>query len=526
MRRTALALAVVLAAVPVSAKTLVFCAEGNPEGLNPQIVSTTTAMNAARPLFNTLVEFEPGTTRIVPGLAESWAVSEDRRDYTFKLRSGVAFHGNAAFRPTRPLNADDVLFSILRQWKPDHPYHQVSGARYDYFQDLGMPDLLQNVEKLDERTVRIRLARPDATFLGNLAMPFSVVQSAEYADVLLREGRPEQFDRDPIGTGPFAFAGFQRGVAVRYRAFSDYWRGRQPIDTLVFSITPNPAVRLTKLKAGECHIMAYPNPADLKRIAEDSALVLMGQAELNIGYLAMNTTRPPFDDLRVRRAVNMAIDKSAIIDAVYEGAGVVAKNPIPPTLWSHNDEVRDYPYDPPGARRLLAEAGFPEGFSTELWYLPVSRPYNPNGKRVAEMIQFDLAKIGVRLVLKTEDWSDYRTRLQSGETAMALYGWTGDNGDPDNFLDALLGCTSARKGGNNIAKWCQAEYDGLVSRAKQASSQAEREQLYRSAQEIAKREAPWVPLAHSVVFVAARKEVTGFRMDPLGRHLFEGVSLE
>ena len=158
--------------------------------------------------------------------------------------------------------------------------------------------------------------------------------------------------------------------------------------------------------------------------------------------------------------------------------------------------------------------------------MPVSRTYNPNGNRVAEMIQFDLAKIGIRLVLRTEDWSDYRTRLQSGETAMALYGWTGDNGDPDNFLDALLGCTSARKGGNNIAKWCQAEYDGLVSRAKQASSQAEREQLYRSAQEIAKREAPWVPLAHSIVFVAARKEVTGFRMDPLGRHLFEGVSLE
>jgi dipeptide transport system substrate-binding protein len=389
-----------------------------------------------------------------------------------------------------------------------------------------MPELLQEVEKLDERTVRIRLARPDATFLGNLAMPFSVVLSAEYAGTLLREGRPEQFDREPIGTGPFAFAAFQRGVAIRYRAFPDYWRGRQPIDTLVFSITPNPAVRLTKLKAGECHIMAYPNPADLKRIAEDPTLVLMRQAELNVGYLAMNVTRPPFDDVRVRRAVNMAIDKSAIVDAVYEGAGVVAKNPIPPTLWSHNDAVRDYPYDLAEARRLLAEAGFSEGFSTDLWYLPVSRPYNPNGKRVAEMIQIDLAKVGIRLTLKTEDWSDYRARLQAGETAMALFGWTGDNGDPDNFLDALLGCTSARKGGNNVAKWCDPEYEGLVSRAKEASNQAEREQLYRSAQEIAKREAPWVPLAHSVVFVAARKEVVGFRMDPLGRHLFEGVSLE
>jgi dipeptide transport system substrate-binding protein len=531
MRRTALAPAAVLAlcaalATPASAKTLVFCAEGNPEGLNPQIVSTTTAMNAARPLFNNLVEFEPGGATIVPGLAESWSVSEDGRDYVFRLRGGVPFHAQAGFRPTRPLNADDVLFSILRQWKPDHPYHPVSGARYDYFQDLGMPELLESVEKLDERNVRIRLTRPDAAFLANLAMPFSVILSAEYADRLMREGRPEQFDREPIGTGPFAFVGFQKDVAVRYSAFPEYWRGRQPIDTLVFSITPNPAVRLTKLKAGECHVMAYPNPADLKRIADDPALVLMRQAELNVGYLAMNTTRPPFDDVRVRRAVNMAIDKAAIVDGVYEGAAVVAKNPIPPTLWGYNDDVADYPYDPAAARRLLAEAGFPDGLSTELWYLPVSRPYNPNGKRVAEMIRFDLAKVGIRLTLKTEDWSEYRARLQAGETPMALFGWTGDNGDPDNFLDALLGCTSARKGGNNIAKWCRPDYDALVTRAKQTSSRPERERLYREAQAIAKREAPWAPLAHSIVFVAARKEVTGFRMDPLGRHLFEGVGLK
>jgi len=252
----------------------------------------------------------------------------------------------------------------------------------------------------------------------------------------------------------------------------------------------------------------------------------MRQAELNVGYLAMNTARPPFDDVRVRRAVNMAIDKAAIVDGVYEGAAVVAKNPIPPTLWGYNDDVEDYPYDPAAARRLLAEAGFPDGLSTDLWYLPVSRPYNPNGKRVAEMIRFDLAKIGIRFTLKTEDWSEYRARLQAGETLMALFGWTEDNGDPDNFLDALLGCTSARKGGNNIAKWCWPDYDALVTQAKQTSSRPERERLYREAQAIAKREAPWAPLAHSVVFVAARKEVVDFKLSPFGRHTFYGVDIK
>ncbi|HYY85130.1 MAG TPA: ABC transporter substrate-binding protein, partial [Beijerinckiaceae bacterium] len=293
----------------VQAKTLVFCSEGSPEALNPQLVTTTTGMGAAKPMFNNLVEFEPGSTRLGPGLSESWTISDDGLTYTFRLRAGVKFHDGPRFHPTRALNADDVLFSLMRQWKQDHPYHRVSQARYDYFQDLGMGELLASIERVDDLTVRIRLTRPDAAFLANLGMPFNSIQSAEYAALLLREGRPEQLDLEPVGTGPFSFEGFQKDVAVRYRAFPDYWGGRQPIDTLVFSITPNPAVRLTKLKAGECHVMAFPNPADAARINADPTLALLKQEGLNIGYLAMNTRKPPFDDVRVRRAINMAIDK-------------------------------------------------------------------------------------------------------------------------------------------------------------------------------------------------------------------------
>jgi dipeptide transport system substrate-binding protein len=521
----ATAAAIALSAAPVSAKTLVFCSEGNPEALNPQLVTTTTGMNAGRPIFNSLVEFLAGTTTIVPGLAESWSVSPDGTVYTFKLRGGVKFHSNRNFSPTREMNADDVAFSLMRQWKEDHPYHRVSGASFDYFKDMGMPELLKAIVKVDDRTIRIELTRPEAPFLANMAMPFNVILSAEYAERLLRAGTPERLDQEPIGTGPFAFAGYQKDVAVRYRAFPEYWAGRMPIDALVFSITPNPLVRLTKLKAGECQVMAFPNQGDVAQIEGNPALKVLRQEGLNVGYLAMNATRPPFDDVRVRRAINMAIDKTSILDAVYQGAGVAAKNPVPPTLWSYNEAIEDYPYDPAQAQRLLAEAGHGQGFETTLWYMPVSRAYNPNAKRIAEMIQTDLAKIGVRVKLVTDEWSAYRKRLQAGEHPMALYGWTGDNGDPDNFLHVLLGCPAARAGGNNIAKWCNAEYDALVTRAKLTSKQSEREALYRQAQEIFKREAPWVPLAHSVVFMATRKEVRGFKMDPLGRHPFEGVDL-
>jgi dipeptide transport system substrate-binding protein len=514
-----------LAAAPAGAKTLVFCSEGNPEALNPQLVTTTTGMNAARPMFNNLVEFKPGSTELVPALAESWTVSADGLEYVFRLREGVRFQENAAFKPTRTMNADDVVFSFLRQWREDHPYHQVSGGGYDYFKDLGMPAIVAAVERVDDRTVRFRLTRPNAPFLASMAMPFNVVHSAEYADAMMRAGTPERVDVAPIGTGPFAFVSFQRDVTVRYRAFPDHWAGRQPIEGLVFSITPNPAVRLTKLRAGECHVMAFPNPADAARIKADPALQLLQQEGLNIGYMSLNTTMKPFDDVRVRRAVSMAVDKAAIVEAVYAGAGVPAKNPIPPTLWAYNDGIRDYPFDLAAAQRLLVEAGYPEGFETELWYMPVSRPYNPNGRRIAEMIQADLAKVGVRLRLVTEEWGTYRVKLQAGAAPMALFGWTGDNGDPDNFLNILLGCTSARPGGNNVAKWCDPAYDRLVTRAEASLDQGERHALYAQAQVIAHEQAPWVPIAHSVVFMAARKEVTGFVMDPLGRHAFTGVDL-
>lgn len=509
----------------LAAKTLVFCSEGNPEALNPQLVTTTTGMNAARPMFNGLVEFLPGSTTIAPGLAESWDISEDGLTYTFRLRAGVPFHSNARFGPTRDMNADDVLFSLLRQWREDHPYHAVSGSRYDYFKDLGMPELLDSIVKRDDRTVEIRLTRPDATFLANLAMPFNVVLSAEYADRLMQEGRPEDLDREPIGTGPFTFVSFQKDVAVRYAAFDRHFAGRPPLDVLVFSITPNPAVRLTKLKAGECHVMAFPNPVDTRRIEADPDLRLLQQEGLNIGYLSLNVGIKPFDDIRVRRAIAAAVDRDAIVAAVYDGAGVAAKNPIPPTLWSYAENLPADRYDPQEAQRLLAEAGLRQGFDTQLWYMPVSRPYNPNGKRVAEMIAADLARVGIRLELKTAEWNQYRVVLQGGEAPMALFGWTGDNGDPDNFLHVLLGCTSARAGGNNVAKWCDPEYDALVTKARSIFDRGERERLYRQAQAVFRREVPWVPLAHSVVFMATRREVTGFRMDPLGRHDFTTVDL-
>ncbi|PXW53925.1 ABC transporter substrate-binding protein [Methylobacterium sp. B4] len=525
------ALSVLLAGtLPGQARTLVYCSEGNPESLDPGRVTTTTAMNVTWQMFNNLVEFVPGTTDLRPALAESWQISDGGRTYDFTLRADVRFHANARFVPSRPLNADDVLFSFRRQWQPDHPYHRLGGT-FAYFRDLGLPGLIEGIERLDERRVRFRLKEPDATFLPNLAQAFGGILSAEYAEQLAARGAQEELARAPVGTGPFRFVDYRPDLAVQYRRFPEYWRetaaaGSGSVEGLVFSITPNAAVRLTKLKAGECHLMAFPGTADLEAVRTDPNLALLSAEELNVAYLALNTTRPPMTDLRVRRAVSLAIDRRAIVESVYGPAGTIARNPLPPGSWAFHGGLPQPGFDGEAARRLMAEAGFPDGFETDLWFLPVSRPYNPDGRRVADMIRADLARIGIRVRLTTRGWNEYRAALYGGEPTMMLYGWTSDNGDPDNFMNVLLGCRPAAPGGANLARWCDPRYDAAVQEARRTDDRDTRTRLYREAQTLFHEASPWVPLAHTVVHMAARRGVAGFRMDPLGRHLFEGVTLK
>jgi dipeptide transport system substrate-binding protein len=522
---SALAAALLVGAAPVSAKTLVYCSEGSPENFTPAINITGTSLDAARPVFNQLVEFERGSTNVIPGLAESWTVSADGKEIVFKLRAGVKFHARGDFKPTRDFNADDVLWSFNRQWKADHPYAKVSGGAYDYFNDMGMPDLIAAIDKVDDLTVKFTLKESNAPIIANLAMDFATIQSAEYADFLLTTGTPEKFDQEPVGTGPFEFVGYQKDSVIRFRAFDAYWGGRSKLDNLVFVITPDATQRLAKLEKGECQVMIAPRPADLEAIKANSALALLSQPGLNIAYWAFNTQKPPFDNKAVRQAFNMAIDKKAIVENVYLGAGQPAKNMIPPTIWSYNDAVADYPFDQAKAAEMLKAAGVATPLQIDLWYMPVQRPYNPNGKRIAEMMQADLAKIGVNATLVTYEWGEYRKRMQQGEHVTGQLGWTGDNGDPDNFF-FLQGCDAARPGGQNLAKWCNEEFDKRLKEARMLSDKAARTKLYEEMQVIHKDEAPLFTIAHSVVYEATTANVVDYRISPFGRHEFYGVDLK
>jgi dipeptide transport system substrate-binding protein len=386
--------ALALCAPAARAKTLVYCAEGSPENFTPALNTTGTSFDAARPVLDRLTEFARGSTRVVPGLAESWTVSPDAKVFTFKLRHGVKFHsGVNGFTPTREFNADDVIWSFERQWKPDHPYAKVSGGKFDYFADMGLKDDLQSIEKLDPYTVRITLKKANVTMLANLAMDFAAIQSAEYADYLAKANRKEQFDQMPVGTGPFQFVGYQKDAVIRYKANPAYWGEKAQVDMLVFAITSDATARYAKLKAGECHVSAYPRPADLPAMQKDPTLQVEHLPALNIAYWAFNTTKPPFDKKEVRQAMILAIDKAALLKDVYLGAAASAKNLIPPTMAGYNNAVPDDVHDVARAKALLAKAGVKTPLNIDLWYMPVARPYNPNAKRMAEMMQADLAQL-------------------------------------------------------------------------------------------------------------------------------------
>jgi len=523
--RFMVATAAVLLAGSVQAKTLVFCSEGSPEGFTPALYTAGTTFDASsRQIFNKLVEFETGTTKIVPGLAKSWSVSDDGLEYTFNLLKGVKFHSIKGFTPSRNFNADDVLFSFNRQFSKANPFHMVSGGNYEYFNGMSMPDLLKEVVKVDDHTVKFVLNRPEAPMIANLAMDFASIHSAEYADKMAAEGTLDKFDQNPVGTGPFQMVAYQKDAFIRYKAHPYYFRGKAAIDDLVFAITPDASVRYQKLKAGECHVMPYPNPADVAAMKKDPAINLLSQEGLNVGYLAYNTKVAPFDNANVRIALNKAINKQAIIDAVFQGAGKIAKNPIPPTIWSYNNATKDDTYDAAAAKKMLDAEGV-SGLKMKVWAMPVQRPYNPNARRMAELIQADFGKVGVEVEIVSYEWGEYLKRSKDEDRDGAvLLGWTGDNGDPDNFLAVLLGCDGV--GGSNRAQWCHKPFEDLIQKAKVVSDPAERTALYEQAQIEFKKQAPWATIAHSVVFKPIRKEVTGFKIDPFGGHVFYGVDLK
>ncbi|MBF8159689.1 ABC transporter substrate-binding protein [Ectopseudomonas hydrolytica] len=515
-----------LFAAQVQAANLVVCSEASPEGFDiVQYTAATTADATAETLFERLVAFAPGSTDIVPALAQSWEISDDGLSYTFTLREGVKFHANKDFTPSRTFNADDVLWSFQRQLDPAHPWHKLSLRGFPYAESMGLGQLIERIEKLDEHRVRFILKHPEAPFLANLAMGFASIYSAEYAEHLLASGKPERLNNAPIGTGPFVFERYAKDAQVRFRGNPDYWDGAPAIERLVLAITPEPNVRQQRLKAGDCQIALYPRPVDIPALKADPQLQVLELDSLLTAYIGINTRHPPLGDVRVRQAINLAFDKAAYIRAQFgEGNATPAVAPYPATLWGHDETLRDWPHDPERARQLLAEAGHADGFALSIWTRPGGGPTNPNPGIGAQMLQADLAAIGIRSDIRVFEWGELIKRAKNGEHDLVFMGWAGDNGDPDNFLTPNLSCAAAESG-ENQAGWCDKAFDTLIAQARREPEQGKRAALYRQALAIFHEQAPWIALAHPKQFAALRKGVEGFVLSPLGSNNFAKVKV-
>ena len=482
------------------AQTLLVGRPADVIGLDPARRSDNESIEVTEQVFEHLVRFKRDSNEIEPDLATHWEVADSGRQWTFHLRDGVRFHDGTA------LDADAVVFSFERQMREDHPYFSPD---YSYWHST-YANILR-IEKLDRLTVRLEIEKGYAPFLANLAMfPASIVSPSAMKRLGLAG-----FERAPVGTGPFRFVTWLPGDRVVLERNDNYWGGAPLLKRLVFRVLPDPRQRLKALESGALDVAYNILPEELQFVSLHPDLRLLHIPGNNVAYLAMNTQHPPFDDVVVRRAVNRAIHKNPIVRLIYQGNGRIAYGPLPPGMLGDRGAVEDYPYDPARAAAELASVNFDFSKHFRLYVMNTPRPYLPNPTQVARVMRRQLAEIGVQLDIVENNMEEHLRATQNGEHDLCLLGWSGDTGDPDNFMYVLLSSANAVPGSaRNVAFLQNPGLDGLLTWAQTTNVLEERAGYYRLAQEIVAREAPWVPLAHSEVAIATRNDVEGVKLHP------------
>ncbi|MHA0034404.1 ABC transporter substrate-binding protein [Deinococcus sp. PESE-13] len=520
-----LLLTAALLVVPTAAAqsgTLVFGGNGEPVSLEPANITDGISINVQRQIYDTLIDFKDGTTELMPGLATSWKPNKDATSWTFTLRQGVKFHDGT------PFNADAVVFNLTRWWDKNHPYSlRKDGRTFEIVGDLlggykGDPtSVIKNVVKVNDSTVRVDLTKPSSVFPDVIASGyFGIASPTAIKEQGAKYGTPAG---KAVGTGPFIFQSWKSGDRVTLTANKNYWGTKAKVATVIIRAIKDPSQRLNELRAGTIDFANDMVPDSLKAIQADKNLVAVKRPSFNVGFVSLNNRNKYLKNAKVRQAISMALNKKAIVDAFWPGLGQSNASFVPPDLARFNSSKvpADYKFDPTAAKKLLADAGYPNGFSMDLWYMPVSRPYFPSPKPIAEAMAADLSAIGIKVNLKTEDWAKYlEDRNKAPGFDMYMIGWTGDYGHPDNFYSAYYGPNGSSDIGYNSV-----QIQNLLEKGRAAKTEAERKSIYGQIHELTYNAAYRIPIVHSQPLAAARTYVKGWVPSPLGSESFNNISL-
>jgi peptide/nickel transport system substrate-binding protein len=501
-----------------SGGTLIYGRGGDSVALDPANVTDGESFRVTHQIYETLIAFKPGSFQLTPDLATGWHLSDGGKKLTLNLRKGVKFQDGT------PFNADAVVFNFDRWWDKSNPYHKGS---FEYFPAMfggfkGDPGcVIKDVKKVDDYTVEIDLNRPMAPILADLAMDAFAIASP--ASIKKYHGN---ISEHPVGTGPFEFVSWKRNDQIVLEKNPHYWQAGLPkLDKVIFEVIPDNKARLNALQSGQIDIMDGLNPSDYQTAKSDPNLKVYLRPSNDVGYLAFNTQKKPFNDPRVRQAISMVIDKAAIVKAYYNGLGQPANQVLPKTIPGYDDSIQPYPVDVAKAKKLLAEAGYPNGFKTQLWAMTIPRSYFPQPDKVAAAIQADLKKININAQIVTYEWATYLDKLSKGEHTMALAGWIGDNGDPDDFLYVLLDKDNAKVPAQNYAFYKSDKLHQVLIAAQKETNSSKRIALYQQAEQIIRDDAPWVPIVHTTPPVVTSTKVSGFVANPVTTDDLKDVSL-
>ncbi len=481
-----------------------------PLKLDPVRVTDNESIEIGALLFEGLVRWKPGTTDVAPGLATRWEVSSDGRRWRFFLRPGVQFHDGTDF------DAEAVVFSFQRLLDPKHP--NVLGDDGRYWRSL-LKSIIK-VTAIDPTIVDIEVSQPYAPLLGNLAM-FAIVSPT----AVRRWG--EAFRDHPAGTGPFGLETWIKGEHLIVRRFDRYWGKAALLERIVFRVVVDARQRLVELESGSVDLATSILPDEQAYVELHPDLLLHHTAGNDVSYLAFNMAKRTFSDVRARRAAAHAINKEPIVKLAYQGRAIAADGPLPPSQWAYHRPKQRYGFDPARARQLVEEAvkdgAFDRNAIYKLYAMSTPRPYLAQPERVARFIQAALDQVGIRTELIMQPYPEHRASLERGEHDLALFGWIGDTGDPDNFLFVLFHSDNSYGAAQNLAFYREPAVDKLLIDAQAASDEGARTRLYRQVQVKIAEDLPWVPIAHSEYVVAGRTEIKNVVLSPLGHPIYAAI---